>query len=265
MSRARSPRRRVAAPPSSPRASAFAPVPTRARHDGWTPHRQTAFIDALAQSGCIHEACASVGVSRQSAYARRARIDAQAFRIAWDAALDYAIRRLSDECLSRALNGTPVPHYFGGAVVGEHRRYDTRLALFLLRYRDPLRYAATLDQMVYSGHVEAAAIRLSKARDRTADEAHKVPDLPDDPDVAPFETVPLSEERARRDEDALIGSDAPLHGTVERRRRIEALRRARRVAEPPRDGAGFDEEEHALVEKLIASLGEPPPGTGGGG
>ena len=33
----------------------FTPVPLRARHDGWTPETQTAFIEALAESGCVTE------------------------------------------------------------------------------------------------------------------------------------------------------------------------------------------------------------------
>ncbi|HEX2763027.1 MAG TPA: hypothetical protein VHM92_04155 [Allosphingosinicella sp.] len=30
---------------------AFTPVPRRYRHDGWTPERQVAFIEALADTG----------------------------------------------------------------------------------------------------------------------------------------------------------------------------------------------------------------------
>ncbi|MEH3107767.1 MAG: hypothetical protein PGN09_10970 [Sphingomonas fennica] len=105
----------------------------RVRQDGWTPDRQQAFIEALAQSACVTEACRTVGMSKRSAYALRTRPAAQGFRIAWDAALDLGIRRLTDECLSRALNGVPVPHFYRGEQVGEHRRYDNRLAMFPLR------------------------------------------------------------------------------------------------------------------------------------
>ena len=58
----------------------FTPVPLQPRHDGWTPDRQAAFIDALAHSGCVDEACRSVGMGRASAYALRARPDAVSFR-----------------------------------------------------------------------------------------------------------------------------------------------------------------------------------------
>lgn len=34
----------------------FTPVPRRYRHDGWTPERQKAFIEALADTGCVTRA-----------------------------------------------------------------------------------------------------------------------------------------------------------------------------------------------------------------
>ncbi len=140
----------------------FDTVPVRDRHDGWTPERQHAFIAALAESGCVTEACRAVGMTSQSAYRLRRHFDAQGFRLAWDAALDYAIRRLSDAAYSRAIHGVPVPHYYKGEVVGEHRRYDERLTMFLLRYRDPLRYAKAFDRMEPRGHDELHAVRLAR-------------------------------------------------------------------------------------------------------
>ena len=85
----------------------FEPVRTRVRWDGWTAERQSDFIQALAESGCVAEACRAVGMSERAAYALRARADAVSFRNAWDSALDFAIRRLSDAVLSRAINGVP--------------------------------------------------------------------------------------------------------------------------------------------------------------
>lgn len=213
-------------PAPTPTAPSFTPAEPRARHDGWTPAKQTGFVEALAESGCGAEACAAVGMSRHSAYRLRMRVDAQQFRLAWDAALDLAIRRLSDECYSRALSGEAIPHFYKGEQVGEHRRYDNRLAIFLLRYRDPLRYAATLDQMVYSGHTEQAALAFARARDRVADAAHGVADdAADAPASAlPFNTVPVADELVRQREQALIESNAPIGGTHERRSRLRELR-----------------------------------------
>jgi hypothetical protein len=125
----------------------FKPVSTRARHDGWTPKKQVDFITALAESGCVDEACKRVGMHRSSAYELRTRRNAESFRAAWDAALDHAIQRLSDAAFSRALNGVKRGVYFKGELVGERTYYDERLTMFLLRYRDPARYGGWRDRM----------------------------------------------------------------------------------------------------------------------
>ena len=65
----------------------FAPVPTKARHDGWTPARQRRLIEELAATKSIVRACRAVGMSRASAYKLRDRADAADFRRAWDRAL----------------------------------------------------------------------------------------------------------------------------------------------------------------------------------
>jgi hypothetical protein len=126
----------------------FGPVPVSYRHNGWVPDRQVAFIEALAATGCVAEAARAVGMTRTSAYRLRQRADAQAFRLAWDAAMDEAVTRLSDAALGRAIHGVPVPIFQGGEQVGERRHFDERLTIFMLRYRDPRRYGKWLDQMV---------------------------------------------------------------------------------------------------------------------
>lgn len=148
----------------------FEPVPLRTRHDGWTAEKQIDFITALSETACVIESCRRVRMSPQSAYALRARINAASFRAAWDAALDYGIRRLSDAAISRAIHGIPVPHFYKGELIGEHRRYDKRLTMFLLRYRDPLRYAKSLDKLEWSGNPEGAAFGLWRALDELTTE-----------------------------------------------------------------------------------------------
>jgi hypothetical protein len=125
----------------------FTPAPrSRERHDGWTADRQFAFIEALAECACVDEACAKVGVSRSAAYAFRARSDARSFRVAWEAALDAGTRRLAEAVFSRALHGVARPVYYQGEQIGERRYYDEKLAMFLLRYRDPYRYGVWNDR-----------------------------------------------------------------------------------------------------------------------
>ena len=74
------------------------------------------------------------------------------------------MRRLSDAVLSRAINGVAVPVFFQGAQIGEKRYFDERLAMFLLRYRDPVRYGKWHDRHDYRGHPEGDACALAEAR-----------------------------------------------------------------------------------------------------
>lgn len=148
--------------PARPATPDFAPVPIEPRHDGWTPARQIAFIEALAQSACVAEAAASAGMSRASAYALRRRADAGAFRAAWDFALDYAVHQLGEAVLARALHGVARPVFYQGEQIGERRYYDERLAMFVLRYRDSERYGAALDGL--RGHRPPDALAQGLAR-----------------------------------------------------------------------------------------------------
>lgn len=147
----------------APSAPDFEPAPLRYRRDGWTPERQVAFIRALAECGCVRDACRRVGMSPESAYELARRPDAQSFRVAWEIAMDNAVRRVGDEAFSRAIHGVAVPHFYKGELVGEHRRYDERLTMFILRYRDPIRYGKHLDRSDYTGHVEEKALDLADA------------------------------------------------------------------------------------------------------
>jgi hypothetical protein len=124
----------------------FTPVPVRARHDGWTVERQAAFLEALAETGCIEDACRHVGMSRNSAYRLQRREPAVAFRQAWAAALDHAVNRVDEGVLSRSIKGVSRPIFYKGEQVGEYREYDERLAMFVLRYRRPQKYGGWIDQ-----------------------------------------------------------------------------------------------------------------------
>jgi hypothetical protein len=164
---------------SAPSAPDFDPVQLRYRRDGCTPDRQVAFIRALAECGCVAEACRRVGLSTEAVYALARRPDAQSFRLAWDIAMDNAVRRIGDNGFSRALHGVAIPHYYKGELVGEHRRWDERLTMFILRYRDPLSYGKHLDRADYRGHPESKAIALGNALDLVRKdairEAHGLP------------------------------------------------------------------------------------------
>ena len=164
----RTPTARPARPDASQSLTAALPSFTpaqlqRPRSSGWTPDRQRRFIEALATSACVTEAAASVGLSATAAYNLRKRPDAQAFRLAWDAAIDFGMRRLVDAALARAVHGVAVPIFWKGEQVGERREYPERLAMFLMSAHDPARFGP--GRVAAAPQHDAAGMRLAQALD----------------------------------------------------------------------------------------------------
>ena len=126
----------------------FTPVPVRHRNDGWTVERQYAFIEALAETGIVEEACHRVGMSRTSADNLRRRPEGVHFRRAWDMAIDYSLYRVEEEVHARVRRGVARPIFHKGEQVGEYRHFDERLTMFLLRSRRPDRYGKWIDRML---------------------------------------------------------------------------------------------------------------------
>jgi hypothetical protein len=121
----------------------FTPVPRQCeRHDGWTPQRQRAFIEALADTGSVAAACKVVDMSTVGAYHLRRQPGAEDFRAAWETALQLGVARIEDVVMDRALNGVEEPLYSYGKLVGTRTRYNDRLLMFILRNRAPERFAA---------------------------------------------------------------------------------------------------------------------------
>jgi hypothetical protein len=119
------------------------PVPRQyERHDGWTPARQIAFIEALADTGSIKAAARAVDMSAEGAYHLRRQPGAESFRAAWEAALQLGVARIEDVVMDRALNGVEEPLYSYGKLIGTRTRYNDRLLMFILRNRAPERFAA---------------------------------------------------------------------------------------------------------------------------
>jgi hypothetical protein len=112
----------------------FAPVPRQYRYDGWTPERQKAFIAALAETGCVTRAAAMVNMAQANCYTLRRAPGAEEFRRAWDAALDFGLKRLKDIAFERAVEGYLVPVFVGGKLMGFRRKYNDALLMFCLRH-----------------------------------------------------------------------------------------------------------------------------------
>ncbi|MDG5747635.1 hypothetical protein P8Q88_05530 [Qipengyuania sp. XHP0207] len=82
-----------------------------ARHDGWTPARQAAFLRELGATHNVSAAARAVGMGRQSAYKLRARPRGTPFDKAWEAAFATRFDVLAEAALDRALNGVEAPHF----------------------------------------------------------------------------------------------------------------------------------------------------------
>lgn len=135
----------LSAPDGHPPVPSFTPVPRRCkRHDGWTPARQRAFIDALAETGSVKHAAARINMAAEGAYYLRRQPGAESFAAAWAAALDYGVQQLADIAIDRARDGVPVPIFHNGEQVGEKRWYNDRLLMFILRHHMPSRYGANI-------------------------------------------------------------------------------------------------------------------------
>ena len=116
----------------------WVPVLKKRRKDGWSPDRQRAFIEALADCGSVASAARAVGMSESSAYRLRRSPGAEAFDRAWGAAIDAAAKKLLDAAFERALVGTDEPVFDrDGNRVGRRLRQSDRLLMFLLRAYGP--------------------------------------------------------------------------------------------------------------------------------
>jgi hypothetical protein len=142
----------------------FEPATLRPRYDGWTAAKQIAFIEALAATKCVDEACRRVGMSDTSAYELRQRSCGADFARAWDAALDFQMPALEQAALERSIHGVPRPIFHKGEQVGEYRHFDERLTMFLLRNRRPARYGKWLERTLtpHAGDQELERYRLDQ-------------------------------------------------------------------------------------------------------
>jgi len=124
----------------------FDPAPTRKRHAGWTAERQRRFIEHLALTGNVGEACALVGVASSSAYRLRNRAGGESFARAWDAAVRLAATRLTAILLDRAINGRVERHYRDGELVMERRIPSDYLLAWSVARLNPLMFGSPTAQ-----------------------------------------------------------------------------------------------------------------------
>lgn len=114
--------------------------PLTVRHDGWTGEAMAKFLETLAETGIVLEACDAASKSSTAAYAQRRRHPL--FAQAWETALGLARDRLADTLLGRSLEGNVEQIIKDGEIVAEKHYLDNRLGLAILKRLD-LRTNAT--------------------------------------------------------------------------------------------------------------------------
>jgi len=93
------------------------------------------FLEELATSGIISQACKKARICRTSAYARRK--EDEAFAQAWAEAEELGVDAMEDEALRRGKDGTLKPVYQQGRKVGTVREYSDTLLIFMLKAKRP--------------------------------------------------------------------------------------------------------------------------------
>ena len=122
--------------------SDFTPARLRPRRDGWSAQRQRIFIETLAETGCVSDACVAAGVTPRSAYSLRRHAKAKGFAEAWDRALMLATGRLVSIAFDRAVKGSIRELWKNGECVGEVRAPSDKLLMFLLSKLDARRFGS---------------------------------------------------------------------------------------------------------------------------
>ena len=124
----------------------------------WTPELERSFVEALADTGSVTEACKFVSMSRRAAYDQKRRGSGLAFRIGWDAAVLLARDVVADELLDRALAGQWT-ETIKDPETGKTQRFaqDRRLGLALLSRLDRM-----CDVQATEGTVHMAAQIVSQ-------------------------------------------------------------------------------------------------------
>ena len=107
-------------------------VKRKPRHNEWTRAKMAEFLRELAATQNVAVAAKNVGMSRASAYALRNRLKGTPFDLGWEVALEMGFTQLAHAVMDRAINGVEQEHYYHGQLIGTSRKYDNRLAQYVL-------------------------------------------------------------------------------------------------------------------------------------
>lgn len=110
-----------------------------ANHTKLTAEKMARFLEVLSNTANVSAAAKTIRVSRGHLYEVRAGNDE--FAAAWDEAVKLGTSALEDEAVRRAMDGTLKPVFYKGQKCGTIREYSDTLLIFLLKARDPDKYA----------------------------------------------------------------------------------------------------------------------------
>lgn len=205
-------------------------VPARIQAGGWTPQRQIAFIAALARTGVVRAAAASVGMSTRSAYQLRARVklhthnlaDAPmtpaeaaalgpgyiySFAAAWDLALDRGLTLQIHAATPVALEGERVPVVRRGRIIGWQQKFNVRLMIAALGAFRRSTVGRWYDHELRTAERSAHFLEQIEARLRLGPSAW--------PEAAPVESYEDRLARLRRERDERRVYGPRVHGLLD--------------------------------------------------
>ena len=207
----------------------FLPITVHHRHDGWTPDKQWAFVEALARTASVTQAVKAVGMSPKSAYRLRNHPEATEFRAAWDAALQQAWGLIDATALDRVINGERETIERNGYLVAErHKPCSDRVLIHMLGVRERAQVAARAERAAAHklalAEAQLAALLAGGGRRRDKAAPPEAPPLPVLPDDAAAHTAALQAFQAIADRfTAFPGFNEYAAGELESLERAAAL------------------------------------------
>lgn len=100
-----------------------------------TDRAREKFIETLAETCNVSEACRAAGIGRSAAYQWKA--EDPAFGAAWKDAEEEATDKLEREAWRRAVEGTDKPVTFQGVICDTYKEYSDRMLELLLKAHRP--------------------------------------------------------------------------------------------------------------------------------
>lgn len=117
-----------------------------------TPKKIKAFLESLIEYGNVSHAAKQIDMARSYMYEYRDKDEA--FKAAWDEAVDISVEAMEKEARRRAVEGVEEPVFYQGDECGTIRKYSDTLLIFLLKAHKPEKYKERTQQDVNLSYTE---------------------------------------------------------------------------------------------------------------